>query len=115
MKKISKNHRALLDSDDDSDIEDSDDYSDNDLNEENEYLTKDPVRKYQFTYNKSLCMSDKYPEISTCDPTKDIEIAPGEGKIPRDIMQEKDWDIKAFPHLHNQNGRSGKDETREKK
>ena len=31
---------------------------------ENEYLEKDPVRKYQFgDYNKSLCMSNKYPEM----------------------------------------------------
>ena len=30
-------------------------------------------------------------------------------------MQEKDWDIKAFPHLHNPNGGNGKDENRDKK
>ena len=100
------------DSDDDSDEQDSDDDTDQEHKDEEEYLMKDPVRKYQFTYNKSLCMSNKYPEIDSVDPTKDIEVAPGEGKIPKSIMTEKDWDVKAFPHLHNPDGRNGKDEER---
>ena len=69
-----------LDSDDDSDIDDE-------VKEERDYIANDPVRKYQFTYNKSLCMSNKYPEINAEDPTKDIEVAPGEGKRPNDIMK----------------------------
>ena len=48
--------------------------------------------------------------MEALDLTKDIEVAPGEGKIPNDIMQEVDWDIKAFPHLHNPDGSNGKDE-----
>ena len=99
-----------LDSDDDSDAVDSDDDFDDEVKDEIEYIKNDPVRKYQFTYNKSLCMSNKYPEISAEDPTREIEVAPGEGKIPKDIMREKDWDIKAFPHLHNPDGSNGKDE-----
>ena len=48
---------------------------------ENEYLKKDPVRRYQFEdYNKSLCMSNMYPEV---DPVNSIILAPGEGKIPK--------------------------------
>ena len=27
--------------------------------EEIEFLTKDPVKRYQFKYNESLCMTDK--------------------------------------------------------
>ena len=100
---------SYLDSDDEND---SDDDSDTELKDEVDYLSNDPVRKYQFTYNKSLCMANKYPEISAPDPTKDIEVAPGEGKRPNDIMREKDWDIKAFPHLHNPDGTNGKDEDR---
>ena len=111
-----KNHEAMNDeilvditpepdSDDDSDVDDE-------VKDEKDYLTNDPVRKYQFTYNKSLCMSNKYPEINAVDPTKDIEVAPGEGKTPSDIMRETDWDIKAFPHLHNPDGSNGKDEER---
>ena len=77
--------------------------------EEIEYQTKDPVKRYQFEYNKSLCMAHKYPEITATD---DVSIAPGEGKIPKDIMAEEDWDIKAFPHLNNPDGSNGKDQER---
>ena len=32
---------------------------------EMEYIEKDPVRKYQLTdYNKSLCLSNMYPEVA---------------------------------------------------
>ena len=41
-----------------------------------EYETKEPVKKYQFEYNKSLCMTDKYPEISLGD-RESISVAPG--------------------------------------
>ena len=107
---ISQLPSSNIDSDDDSDEPDSDD--DEDYKDEMEYVTKDPIRKYQFDYNKSLCLSHKFPEIDAEDPTKDIEIAPGEGKRPNDILREKDWDIKAFPHLHNPDGSNGKDHER---
>ena len=109
---LSRRTSSVIDSDDDSDEADSDDDTDEELKDEVDYLTKDPVRKYQFTYNKSLCMANKYPEIDAIDPTKDIQVAPGEGKIPNDIMREKDWDVKAFPHLHNPDGSNGKDQER---
>ena len=38
-------------------------------------------------------MSNKYPEITVEDVTKQIEVAPGEGKRPVDLTQEKDWDM----------------------
>ena len=56
-------------------------------------------------------MTNKYPEISA-NETKSIVVAPGEGKIPKDIMSEEEWDIKAFPHLHNPDGSNGKDTER---
>ena len=56
-------------------------------------------------------MTKKYPEISA-NETKSILVSPGEGKIPEDIMSEEDWDIKAFPHLHNPDGSNGKDAER---
>ena len=63
-----------------------------------ELNTKDPVKKYQFKYNESLFMIDKYPEIRV--PTDEsVSIAPGEGQIPKDIMTDDDWDIKAFPQF----------------
>ena len=57
-------------------------------------------------------MSSKYPEMDAIDYTKDIEVAPEEGHRPNDIMREKGWDIKAFPHLHNLDGSNAKDEDR---
>ena len=67
--------------------------------EEEEYHLK----KYQFQYDESLCMMDKYPEIT---------IAPGEGQKLKSIHGDKHWDIKAFPHLHNADGSNGKDQER---
>ena len=78
-------------------------------------MTKDPVKKYQFRYNDSLCMTNKYPEIAVTDTQTNINVAPGEGQIPKDIMADNDWDIKAFPHLHNPDGSNGKDQERKVK
>ena len=61
--------------------------------EEIEWVTKDPVKKYQFRYNDSLCMTNKYPEIAVTDNQVSINVAPGEGQIPKDIMADDDWDI----------------------
>ena len=78
---------------------------------ENEYLKKDPVRRYQFEdYNKSLCMSNMYPEV---DPINSIILAPGEGKIPKNVLFDDDWDIKAFPHLNSPDGKYGLHHQRE--
>ena len=57
-------------------------------------------------------MTDKYPEVSA-NEQKSISVAPGEGKVPKDILSEEDWDIKAFPHLNNPDGSNGKDQKRE--
>ena len=83
--------------------------------EEIEWMTKDPVKKYQFRYNDSLCMTNKYPEIAVTDTQTNINVAPGEGQIPKDIMADNDWDIKAFPHLHKPDGSNGKDQERKVK
>ena len=100
----------------DKEMDDGEEMGD-DEKDEIEYLTKDAVRKWQFDYNKSLCLSNKYPEITTArqNDIPIIQIAPGEGKVPRDIMKEKDWDIKAFPHLNNPDGKNGKDQERKVK
>ena len=72
-------------------------------NETNDDGHLDPTRKFNFKYDQTVCMADKYPEIS---------VAPGEGQTPTGILSEKDWDIKAFPHLHNADGTNGKDQDR---
>ena len=80
---------------------------------EKEYQTKDPVRKYQFDdYNKSLCMSNLYPEMG---PENSVIVAPGEGKRPQNILYDDDWDILAFPHLNSPDGRYGLHHQREVK
>ena len=56
-------------------------------------------------------MTDKYPEISV-NTEATVSIAPGEGQIPKDIMNDYEWDIKAYPHLHNADGSNGKDQER---
>ena len=82
--------------------------------DEIEYNTKDPVRKTQFKYNSSICLSDRYPETKvTSDEI--ISVAPGEDQQPVNPLYDKDWDIKAFPHLHNADGSNGKDQVREKR
>ena len=78
---------------------------------ETEYLKKDPVRKYQFDdYNKSLCMSNMYPEVA---PENSVIVAPGEGKVPKNVLYDDDWDIKAFPHLNSPDGKYGLHHSRE--
>ena len=76
------------------------------LDEEEEVTKKDPIKKYHFVYDETLCMMDKYPEIS---------VAPGEGQKPKGILVDKHWDVKAFPHLHNLDGSNGKDHERKVK
>ena len=72
---------------------------------ETDYLKNDPVRKYQFDdYNKSLCMSNMFPEAQ---PGNSVIVAPGEGKTPRNVLHDDDWDIKAFPHLNSPDGKFG--------
>ena len=75
-------------------------------NEEDEETNKDPSRKFNFIYDRSVCMMAKYPEIT---------IAPGEGQKPKGILTDLNWDVKAFPHLHNPDGSNGKDEKRKVK
>ena len=72
---------------------------------EEEYIKKDPVRKYQFEgYNKSLCLSNMYPEAENINS---VIVAPGEGKVPKNVLYDDDWDIKAFPHLNSPDGKYG--------
>ena len=72
---------------------------------EKDYQANDPVKKYQLDdYNKSLCMSNMFPEIV---PENSVILAPGEGKIPQNLLYDHDWDIKAFPHLNSPDGKYG--------
>ena len=96
----------------DSDVSDEilserEDKNDEEFEDEEFYAQKhDAARKYHFEYDKSLCFTDKYPEIA---------VAPGEGQKPKDLLRDKDWDIQAFPHLHNYDGSNGLHQNREVK
>ena len=72
--------------------------------EEIDYIKNDCIRKFQFDYDKSLCLVDSHPEAiakETSEASNNIEysFAPGEGKVPTNILDEKDWDIKSWPAL----------------
>ena len=62
------------------------------------------IRKYQFDYDTSVCLVDKFPEAALPEPAGDnvnqIAFAPGEGKIPENILTTKNWDRDAFPMKH---------------
>ena len=47
--------------------------------DEEEYVKNDPVRKHQFEYNKSTCMTKLYPEA---DSEAILSFAPAEEKMP---------------------------------
>ena len=65
-----------------------------------EYLTKDPVAKFQFEYNRNTCFGNDVPEISVPEQINEpLCIAPGEGKIPTNLLMDDDWDMKSHPCL----------------
>ena len=65
--------------------------------EEEEYKAKDPIRKFQYDYNGTTCMTNKFPETDSSGP---LNFAPAEGKIPSNILKDENWDINSFPNLH---------------
>ena len=117
------------------------DASDNNVDEEAEYLSKDPVARCQFNYNASTCFANNYPEMnveentvtvvpevesyvaerlpSSSNTDQDVpevltplQIAPGQGKIPQNMLQQKHFEVKSFPCLF-PDGKNGKDEERQ--
>ena len=84
------------------------DEEDQEDKEEKEYREKDPVKKHQGDgYNKSLMLSDMYPEMFHESGYNAVTVAPGEGKTPKNILYDPDWDIKAFPDLNSSDGKYG--------
>ena len=91
---------------DDIDIEcirDLEDLDDDEV-DELDYLKNDPIRKFQFAYDKSVCLVDSHPEAAHKEDNKsysnkEISFAPGEGKVPTNILYEDNWEVKSFPML----------------
>ena len=63
-------------------------------------------------------MVDKFPEAIADDgqakEINNVSFAPGEGKVPENILMTKNWDIDAFPMKH-PDGKNGLDQQRERK
>ena len=91
-------------SESESESESNDDSSDSGL---------EAVRKQQYNISGETVMTDAYPECAMAFPQsdksqKDVEddsdeilsLAPGEGKIPTNLMREPNWDTASFPLLH---------------
>ena len=105
--------------------------------DERELKTNDSVRKFQIEYNNDVLMVPEYPEgmmtEGVCLPKKTQsqtsacndaaisnynqihEVAPGEGKVPIDLVYCKDWDAKAFPMLFPDSNNHLFDKRRERK
>ena len=66
--------------------------------EDKEYRTLDPIRKFQIDYDQSIGLTEKFPEAFNDDPQ--LSVAPGEGKIPENILTSENWDAQAFPMKH---------------
>ena len=69
----------------------------------------DPIYQKQSNIQSATVMSNSFPEVSIIesantqhdiDSTESHAIAPGEGKIPSNLMRDKLWDVNAFPSFH---------------
>ena len=81
--------------------------------DETEYRKNDPVKKNQAdAYDRSVLVSDMYPEIHRESEGSVATVAPGEGKTPKTMLYDTDWDIQAFPDL-NPDGKDGLHHKRE--
>ena len=77
-----------------------------DEKEEIDYREKDSIRKYQIDYDESICLAENFPEAFYLENKKDlveidqISVAPGEGKVPENLLSSENWDALAFPMKH---------------
>lgn len=88
---------------------------------QNEYIEGDSIQKFKFNYDNVTTYVNDFPELdvreeSTEDnknfPNTPVVLAPGEGKLPTNILDQKDWDVKSFPGLL-PDGKMGLNEDRE--
>ena len=72
------------------------------LEQEEEDIENDPVRRQHFNYNEYSALVNGHPEIFLDDDgnqTANLDFAPGEGKRPTSFLNQKDWDHKSWPML----------------
>ena len=86
-----------------------------------EYTEGDSIQKWKFNFDSTTTFVNDFPELDVREndtennenfPNTPVVLAPGEGKIPTNILDEKDWDLKSFPGLY-PDGRMGLHEERE--
>ena len=54
------------------------------------YKKNDPVAEFHFDYDRSTCLTEKYPEVAADESDcQELSFAPGEGKYPSDILLDK--------------------------
>ena len=108
-----------------SGLDSDDELTENERQEqEKEYVEKDPIRKFQFhEYTETVCLTETDPgafddiekeKQEKAKASEGISIAPGEGQIPTDILQEDGWLVKTFPQFF-PDGENGLKEERDVK
>ena len=87
-------------------VEEDDDEGEDDMEgvmeQEEEDIQSDPVRRQHFTYNQYSALVNGHPEIflnSEGNQVANLDFAPAEGKVPTSFLDLKDWDIKSWPTL----------------
>ena len=86
----------------DIELEENDRKEDMDI-EEQETEEKDVVRKYHFNYKTNLGLMPTNPEVfvdNDGNQIKNLNFAPGEGKVPTNFLDDENWDINSWPGLH---------------
>jgi hypothetical protein len=69
---------------------------------------QDPVRRNQLAPGDGdICMVPNNPEMERRLDQPLVTVAPGEDQTPVGMLYSQDWDVKAFPHLHNPSGSNG--------
>ena len=59
--------------------------------------TEESEPKFEFKYDVDTCFTNDFPEMEVQD--QPISVAPGEGKIPVNILDDEEWDQKTHPFL----------------
>ena len=85
------------------------------LEKEQEDIQNDPIRRQHFDYARFSCAVNAQPEMflnEDGNQITDVDFAPGEGKIPQNFLDQKNWDINSWPSLH-PDGQFGMDHDRD--
>ena len=91
--------QAVRDSDEGDEGEDEMEIA---VEQEEEDIENDPVRRQHFNYSEYSALVNGHPDIfldNDGNQVANLDFAPGEGKRPTSALKEKHWDIKGWPTL----------------